>query len=177
MTTTLNIPQSTVSVNWSFSKTNAWGTPSSNQATYTYSGALAQGSGAGGCKKILVDQATITTGATQSYSLDSFTDMFGQTTQAMTIVRLIYVQGVAGTPAATAGAQVSGTMMQVTSNSGGVIDATTTSGKLEMGPNGVLFMERTDATGWTVTASTGNTFTVKNLDSNTQVFNIAIIGE
>ncbi len=176
MATTLNIPQASASVGWSFSKTNAWGTPTSNQASFSYSGALTQGSAgtAGACGKVIVDQVTITAGSTQTYTLDSFTDMFGQTTQAMTVVRLIWIEH--ETPAATATAEVSGTMMQITSNTGGIISATTTSGKIQVGPGGLLYIERTDATAYTVTATTGNTITIKNNDAASISVNVVIAG-
>ena len=172
MSTTLAINLCNQSVGWDFEKTTAWGVNIPSISSFQQSQTFANGTGAGKAQRILIDQVTITTGSTQTYALDSYTDPFGQTSQAMTKVHGIFIQYLT-TNSPTGNLEIAGTF---SSNSGSWLSGTTPKCLLYPG-NSILLTNNTLA-GYTVTTSTGNTLTIKNTDGSVSaVVNVCVWGE
>lgn len=177
MSNTLTINTCNQSVGWDFESTTAWGVNIPVQGSFSQSQTFANGSGAGKASKILIDQTTIAFGATKTYSLDSYTDPFGVTAQAMTKVHGIFLQYLT-TNSPTGNLELAGTMIQVTSNAGSLLQGSTTTGKLNLFPGNTFLITNNLAAGYPVTASTGNTVTLKNTDGAVSaVVNVVIWGE
>lgn len=176
MATTLTVSQCSQGVGYDFNKPALDGGTLDTNKVFSKSQTFSNGTGAQKAQTIYSNAATITTGSTLTISLDSFTDPLGQTAQAMTKVHGIYVEyTLTGNATASGVVELSGTFMK---NSGGLLTATdVTSYKLYLWPGNAFMITNNLSAGYTVTASTGNTFTIKNTDAASIVVNVTIWGE
>lgn len=129
---------------------------------------LPNGSGSGQANKVFADKRTLAASATENLDLaGSLTDPFGQTL-TFTAIKAIFIKAAAGnTNNVVVGGAGSNTFI------GPFNDATD---KIVVKPGAVALITA-PATGWTVTAGTGDILLVANSSSGTSVdYEIVIVG-
>ena len=169
MATTYTLSNS-ARVGWTATNTTSLIPDTTNSGSFNYTANLTNGTGAGSADKLYLAAPTIAASGTLSLDLaGSLTDLFGAT---ITFAR---VKGIfikfddtnTGSSIALGGAASNTATLFFSDDSDKVIIQKT----------GMFLNCRTDATGWPVTASTGDILKIENLDSsNSVILNIAIWG-
>lgn len=177
MATTLAVNPIRVQVGWAFESTTSFGTNTTNNAGFSYSTSLANGTGAGAAQKLYAATVTQVGGNTTNYDLAAgLTDLFG-TSITFARFKVLYVHLTTTTTATSI--KVGGHATAAVGNwitSADTLDNDQPAVRVRNG--GILFLACTDATGYVVTATTDDLLTIVNEDgSNTATINLLIVGE
>lgn len=170
MATSLTVNQLRVSVGWQYDNVHAFGN-SSNANSFTYSKSLTDGSGASKANKIYLATVTIAAGGNLQVDLSgSLNDIYGN---LLTFTRVKAVYFELATDTSSTSITVGGASSNAFVN--WVADATD---KVRIRNGGTFFLACTDATGYVVTAGTGDILQINNEDgSNIATIKMCIIGE
>lgn len=176
MATTLAINTLRAAIGWNYSNSTSFGADTNNQGGITYTKTLTNGSGAGNAQKIYVAAGTIAGAGTLNLDLAaSLVDVFGNSITFANI-KVLYVELTTATTATSikVGGADSAPFVNWIVSDGTITDE-------EPGVivrNGGMFMLAcTDATGYAVTATTGDILKLTNLDaSNTATYRVCLIG-
>lgn len=130
---------------------------------------LANGTGAGQADRIFSDQRTLTASSTENLDLaGTLTDVYGATITFARVKAIIIGAASGNTNNVVVGGHASAAFVNWVS------DATD---KIVVRPGGLFVLAATDATGYAVTATTGDMLTVANSSSGTSVtYDVIVIG-
>ena len=159
---------------YSYSKTTTLGGPVANSDSYSYSVTYTHGTGAGAAQYIYADLLSIAASGTTSLDLNAvagtpLTDVFGDDI-TFAKVKLIYINLTTTTAAAS---------ITVGGNANGLINwVGAANDKIRIRNDGAFFLACKDATGYAVTAATGDILDITNESSTLAASVIVyIVGE
>lgn len=175
MSTTLTINPITMNVGWDSESTTTFGTNTVQASRFLYSKTLGNGTGASAANKMFATTYTISASSTQQVDLAGvLTDFYGNTV-TFTKIKVLYIELTTTTSASTI--KVGGGTDGAGTNA--FINWVAAAADLVRIRNGgCLMLACTDATGYAVTAATGDILALVNEDvSNAATVNIFLAGE
>lgn len=171
-TTILTVNQMKASIGWLLTDDLTFA-DSSNAGSYAYSTSLAAGTGSGKANLIYLVQDTtgLAGSASNTYDLTALTDMY-KNSIVFTKIKAIMVLNDAAT---TANLLVGAATTNAFAGASHIISNITSTNLVPQ--YGCMYMARSDATGWPVTATQKN-FAISNAHTSAVLpFRLAIIGE
>lgn len=175
MSTNLTIHNASLRLQWEFSKANPWGS-TVNAASFGHTLRLVNGTAAGQADRLYVHEGTIATSSNVDLDLaGSLTDLFGGTI-TFARIKMIYVELTTETevPFILVGGATANAFANWITSAGTI---TTDVPAVRVRNGGAFMLSCSDATGYVVTAGTGDILRLQNTDAtHSAKYRIALVG-